>query len=162
MTDPARARGRALPRPVPLALMRLVLTAHAVAACAQPVLAGQFLSGNFDMVDVHGANAILVQLFGLLQILFAVLLWYFPSPPTTPASPGRGPLWPIVASTLLFLAEGTQAAFGYTRVISVHIPLGVAVVATVLVMLVWVWRPRLGRSTVSSDDEPVSHAIVTP
>jgi hypothetical protein len=74
-------------------------------------------------------------LLGLLQIPAAVLLRW----------PGRGPQWPIWASALLLVAEVLQATFGYTRVISVHVPLGVAVFAIVLGMLAWVWRPRLGQ-----------------
>jgi hypothetical protein len=117
---------------VPLALLRTVVTVHALAVFAQPVLAGQFLDGNTAMVAVHGGVAVLIELVGLVQIPFAVLLW----------RPGRGPLWPTGLSVLLFLAEGMQAGFGYTRMLAVHVPLGVAIVATMLLLLVWVWRPR--------------------
>lgn len=141
------------PRPVPLALMRLTVTTHALAIFAQPVLAGLFLNGDFDMVEVHGVNAVLVQLLGLVQIPAAILLRW----------PGRGPQWPIWASVLLFLAEGTQVTLGYTRTLSVHVPLGVAVVAIASLMLRWVWRPRLGRPGPNvSDREVAGHATVAP
>jgi hypothetical protein len=136
---------------VPLAALRLVVTVHALAAFAQPVLAGQFLSGNFDMVAVHGAVAILVQLLGLVQVPVAVLLRW----------PGRGPLWPVWVSGLLFLAESAQAAFGYTRLLSAHIPLGTTIAGGLLLLLVWVWRPRLGVPA-ESGEEAGSHAPVAP
>jgi hypothetical protein len=122
------------PRTGPLALLRAVVTVHALAVFAQPVLAGQFLDGNAAMVEVHGGVAILIELVGLVQIPAAVLLW----------RPGRGPLWPVGISVLLFFVEGMQVGFGYTRMLALHVPLGVTIVAVMLLLLVWVWRPRLG------------------
>lgn len=133
---------RAVPRPAPLGVMRAVVTLHALAAVAQPVLAGQFLEGNFDMLAWHSANAVLVQMFGLCQIVAAVLLRW----------PGRGPLWPLPVSVLLFLAEAAQATFGYIRMLDLHVPLGVAIVGTATWMAFWVWRPRLGRRPVEEVD----------
>ncbi|HEY8471522.1 MAG TPA: hypothetical protein VIL37_02675 [Natronosporangium sp.] len=125
----------AAPRPVPLALMRLVVTVHALAVFGQPVLAGLFLDGADRLVQVHGANAILIGLLGLGQILAAILLRW----------PGRGPVWPVAVSVLLWFFEVLQTGFGFIRVLSLHVPLGVAIVATLLMLLIWVWRPRLGR-----------------
>jgi hypothetical protein len=134
MNEIAAQPVNAPPRTVPLALMRAVVTAHAMAVFAQPVLAGQFLDGNAAMVQVHGGVAVLIELLGLVQIPVAVLLW----------RPGRGPLWPVGVSVLLFFVEGMQAGFGYTRMLALHVPLGVTIVAGMLLLLMWVWRPRLG------------------
>lgn len=125
--------------------MRLVVTLHACAVVAQPVLAGLFLGGNFDMVAVHGINANLVLLLGLVLIPAAVLLRW----------PGRGPLWPMGVVVLLFLAEGMQIGAGYERQLALHVPLGVAVVTVSVLLLVWVWRPRLGAPR-RTDAQPVS------
>jgi hypothetical protein len=122
------------PRPVPLVLMRIVVTVHALAVFAQPVLAGQFLDGNVEMVKVHAGVAGLIELVGLVQIPIAVLLW----------RPGRGPLWPTGLSVLLFFVEGVQVGLGYNRMLAAHVPLGVTIVAIMLLLLIWVWRPRLG------------------
>jgi hypothetical protein len=119
---------------VPLVLMRIVVTVHALAVFAQPVLAGQFLDGNVEMVKVHAGVAGLVELVGLVQIPIAVLLW----------RPGRGPLWPAGLSVVLFVVEGVQVGLGYSRMLAVHVPLGVTIVGIMLLLLVWVWRPRLG------------------
>jgi hypothetical protein len=132
MNQPAAQPTTAPPRTVPLVLLRAVVTVHALAVFAQPVLAGQFLAGNLDMLGVHSGVAVLIELLGLVQIPFAVLLW----------RPGRGPLWPTGVSVLLFFAEGMQAGFGYARMLALHVPLGVAIVGAMLLLLVWVWRPR--------------------
>jgi hypothetical protein len=122
------------PRPVPLVLMRIVVTVHALAVFAQPVLAGQFLDGNAGMVKVHGGVAVLIELLGMIQIPVAVLLW----------RPGRGPLWPAGLSVVLFFVESMQVGFGYARMLALHVPLGVTIVGVMLLLLIWVWRPRLG------------------
>lgn len=157
MIDTRSSRGRRPPRPGLLALLRVVVTVHALAVFAQPVLAGQFLSGNFDMVAVHGGVAILIQLFGVLQLPAAVLLRW----------PGRGPLWPIGASVLLVLAEALQIGFGYARLLNLHVPLGVSIVSGMLLLLIWVWRPRLGRprpvtGPPAQPEEASAHAHATP
>ena len=37
-----------------------------------------------------------------------------------------------------------QVGFGYERMLALHVPLGVTIVGVMLLLLVWVWRPRLG------------------
>lgn len=117
-------------------MMRAIVTVLALGVFTQPVLAGQFLSGNADMVVVHGIVAALIELLALIQIVFAVLLW----------RPGRGPGWPVFASLTIFVAVFTQAALGYTRVLAAHVPLGVTLFAVMSLLLVWVWRPRRSAS----------------
>ena len=69
----------------------------------------------------------------MIQFAAAVLFW----------RPGRGPGWPALATAALFFAEGMQIGMGYTRVLAIHVPLGVAIVASLLALSVWVvrWRP---------------------
>jgi hypothetical protein len=119
--------------------MRSVVTLHAIAVFAQPLLAGQILAGDFDIVAIHGGVANLITLLALGQIVAAILLW----------RPGRGPVWPIWASVGLLLAEVLQEGFGYAGLRAAHVPLGTAVVAAMALFLVWVWRVR-------------RHAAVTP
>lgn len=134
--QPALAPPRkAPPKKVPLALMRTITTMLAVAVFTQPMLAGLFLSGNFDMVAVHGSVAVIIELLALVQVIAAVVLW----------RPGGGPGWPVFAGLGIFVAVFAQTAAGYIRALAVHIPLGVALAAITFLLLVWVWRPRLGR-----------------
>lgn len=123
--------------PPPLKAIRIlfsgVLGMHAAMVVTQPFLAGMFLSGLVDAIQVHGIIGSALPAVGLLQIVTAVLLW----------RPGGGPLWPLQISSVLFLAEGFQVVMGYTGALGMHLPLGVAIVAGTVAMFIWslVWRP---------------------
>lgn len=115
-----------------MGLMRVIVSFYAVAVFLQPVLAGQFLAGNFDMVAVHNANGTLILLLTVLTTVAAILQW----------RPGRGPAWPVLACAALFPITGLQIGMGHARSLAVHIPLGVSLVLIAMVLLVWVWLPR--------------------
>ncbi|TKA11226.1 hypothetical protein FCI23_12795 [Actinacidiphila oryziradicis] len=125
-------------------LFRTVVTCEAVLALGQAVLAGSLLSGHYGALDLHAANATATGVTAIVQTITAVLLW----------RPGGGPGWPAVASASLFAAEGGQIVMGYGRVLAVHVPLGVIIIACTLLMLVWAWRPAAD----SSSAEPVKAA----
>lgn len=112
-------------------LFRTVVTCEAALALGQAVLAGSFLSGHYGALDLHALNATATGLTAVAQTVAALLLW----------RPGGGPGWPAAATAVLFGAEAGQIAMGYRRVLAVHVPLGVAIVACTLLMLVWAWRP---------------------
>jgi hypothetical protein len=116
------------------ALLVAVLGAHAVAAAAQPFLAGAYLSGQFDAIGLHGTNGSLMSAWCLLQFVVAVLFW----------RPGRGPGWPALATVAVFLAEGAQTGTGYAGQLGIHVPLGVAIVGGTVAMFIWslAWRPK--------------------
>ncbi|MGW4565987.1 hypothetical protein ACWEN3_27420 [Streptomyces sp. NPDC004561] len=114
-----------------LVLFRVVVTCEAVLALGQAVLAGSFLSGHYQALDLHALNATATGLTAAAQTVAASLLW----------RPGGGPGWPLWAGVGLFGAEAGQIAMGYTRVLAVHVPLGVAIIACTFFMLVWAWRP---------------------
>ncbi|MFI2200523.1 hypothetical protein ACH47Z_07025 [Streptomyces sp. NPDC020192] len=121
-------------RPWTLAVFRAVVTCEAALALGQAVLAGSFLSGHYGALDLHALNATATGLTAVAQIAAAVLLW----------RPGGGPGWPVLAGVALFGAEAGQIAMGYGRVLAVHVPLGVAIIACTFLMLVWAWRPAAG------------------
>ena len=114
-------------------LVAIVLGIHAVLAYTQSILAGAYLSGSLDAMDVHGAIGSGLTVLVLLQAIVCLLFWF----------PGRGPWWPLVASVVLFLAEGLQVGMGYARTLGLHIPLGVALIMAITAMFVWSlrWRP---------------------
>jgi len=128
-------------------LMRIVVTLWAVLVFLQPVLAGQFLDGNDDLVAVHGTNAAFVLLIALVVLIGAVLLW----------RPGHGAAWPVGASALLLILVFAQSVLGGFGLLAVHVPLGVLLFGSAVAMLGWVWsrRIRTRRSPTSmSVDEP--------
>jgi hypothetical protein len=112
---------------------RVAATVHALLLCAQPVLAGLFLAGDFGKLSIHATLAGLVILACMVQFVAAVLVW----------RPGMRSPWPIAITAAMFVAEGIQTGAGYERNLGLHVPLGVTVVATGVALAVWGWRrPR--------------------
>jgi hypothetical protein len=136
----AKAPPQASPGPrLTLWLLRALTLLFLPAVLAQPVLAGLYLSGEWDALGVHSANATLVQSLSLLLLLSALAYWL--------VGGGRGRV-PAVAAAL-FVAVVLQAGFGYGREFGLHIPLGVAVVTTSVLFAFWVFRQgaRIPRRT---------------
>ncbi|MQA11104.1 MAG: hypothetical protein GEU98_21610 [Pseudonocardiaceae bacterium] len=116
---------------VTLRLLQVVATVTALAALAQPVLAGGYLSGAFDFLGYHELTGHLLTGLILLQVIAAgTYMW-----------PGRGGASPLLLSIAQFLAAGAQVGMGYSRNLAVHIPLGVFVVLLSVAICVWTYRP---------------------
>lgn len=98
----------------------------------QPIYAGQFLSGTFSALHTHRENATAAGIAVLVAAVAAVPIRW----------PGRGPLWPLLASLGLFVLIGGQIAIGFLRLLTVHIPLGVAIIVLAVLLTVWAWRPH--------------------
>jgi hypothetical protein len=128
-----------------LALLRIMLVLHAALVVTQPVMAGYYLSGEADAIDVHSPIGSTLWMLTFIQFFVAILYW----------RPGGGRLWPAVATVVLFLAEFAQMTVGYTQTRSVHIPLGTSIVVGVLLFTIWSFRPaaRLGRSHTDAGDD---------
>jgi hypothetical protein len=115
-------------------VLRWVITLHGLEVFAQAVLAGRFLAGDYDMVQLHAVNAIIAVSVGYLNILAAILYW----------RPGGGPAWPMYATIGLSVAETIQIILGFARVIGLHVPLGVLIIVITTLLAVWAWRVQLG------------------
>lgn len=129
----------ATPRPRPgrqwsLAVLRGIATAHLVAVFAQPVFAGRFLIGDYDMLGLHAWGANAVSYLGLAQLVAALVLWW-----------RGGPRWPSVVGAGLVLGETGQYFAGLARALDLHVPLGVALITASAIMLVGLWRPHTAR-----------------
>lgn len=121
------------------ALLFAVFTLHTALVVAQPIFAGAYLDGSLEaMKSGHAPNADAIVFSALLLVVPAAILFW---------RPGRGPGWIAVAAPVLFAAEGTQMVLGYAHQLALHIPLGVAIVGTVVAVEVWLirWRVRIGR-----------------
>ncbi|WP_109507482.1 hypothetical protein [Nocardioides speluncae] len=117
--------------------VRLVLLFQGLMAAVQPVLAGSFMSGNYDALTVHsgvGGSMFLVTALALLAVV------------AHGAAGSR--LWPVGLHVLLLVAVIMQIAVGSTRNLALHIPLGVALVAVMVWLAIWAWLPgaRLRRT----------------
>ncbi|GAB1511474.1 hypothetical protein [Actinophytocola sp. KF-1] len=115
-------------------VLRVAVTVHLVLVLAQPVLAGLFLTGNVDAIEVHSAVGGLVATASLVLIAAAVAYVV-----------RRGRLWVLPVMVVLFLAVGGQVALGATRVLGAHVPLGVAIAVASALLAVWVWSPSAAR-----------------
>jgi hypothetical protein len=121
-----------------LQILRGMLVLHTILIVIQPIAAGYFLSGNVDaMNDVHATVGSTVWMIAFLQTVAAACYTLL----------GRGRIWPSVLSAALVVAEFVQLTYGYLQNFAVHIPLGTAIVITVIWMTVWSFRPtaRLSR-----------------
>lgn len=113
-----------------LTAFRAIITAHCALILVQAALAGRYLSGGFDAISIHSANAGFVALLGWAQLVAAALLW----------RPGRGPAWPLGASLLICFAEVMQIGAGFSRDLGLHVPLGVTLFGATAVLTGWAWN----------------------
>ncbi|AXB44471.1 hypothetical protein [Amycolatopsis albispora] len=127
MTVAVERRGRTV-----LGVVRAFVTAHAAGIFLQPVFAGSYLFGDYDMLALHALGADVVFYIGLAQLVPTALLWR-----------RTGVRWPFWGSVLLVLGETGQYAAGLDGALDLHVPLGVALAALAAVMAVASWRaPR--------------------
>jgi hypothetical protein len=109
---------------------RICITAAVVLLADQAVFAGQFLSGSFGALHLHRENATVAGIVVLVAAVAAVPLRW----------PGGGPWWPAAACLVLFALIAAQIALGFARLLTVHIPLGVLIIAGAGWLAVWSWR----------------------
>jgi len=120
---------RARPR-WPVVLFRATATFYALAAVAQPFLAGLFLSGSFSALKAHEVTGQAVGGLGILTLICAILLWRV----------GGGPVAAVRISGGLLVAVVLQIILGYDRLLVLHVPLGVAMVAGIGRLAFFAWR----------------------
>ncbi|MFF0146146.1 hypothetical protein ATK36_0652 [Amycolatopsis sulphurea] len=114
----------------PRLVFRATTLVSAVLLFDQAVFAGQFLSGGYDSLQTHRENATYAGISVLVSAVAAVLV----------RRPGRGPWWPILGSLGLFGLIALQIALGFARLITVHVPVGVATILLAATMAVAAWR----------------------
>lgn len=109
-------------------LLRATLLLHAALALAQPVSAGSYLSGNFDVLATHDSIGVL--------LVPATVVWGAAAVGHVAANRGAG--WPLLLFVpVVFMAEGIQVGMGHQRNLAVHIPLGVLIVLTAVLLAAW-------------------------
>ena len=113
-----------------LGLFRGVATLYALAAVAQPFLAGLFLSGSFSALKAHEVTGQAVGGLGVLTLGCALLLWRL-----------RGASRAVVGmSAGVLVAVALELFLGYDRSLALHVPLGVGIVAGVVRLALFSWR----------------------
>lgn len=117
-----------------LGVVRWFVTGHAVAIFAQPVFAGSYLFGDYDMLALHALGADVVFYIGLAQLVPTALLWR-----------RTGVRWPFWASLVLAIGESGQYFAGVAGALDLHVPLGVALVTLASIMVFAIWRTGVRR-----------------
>jgi len=98
------------------------------AVCLRPGGAGgRLLAGHYTLLAFHKQNATFTAVTAVVMTVVAVLR--------------RGPLWPVFISAGLVATLGVQIALGYSRILAIHIPLGVSIITAIVLLAVWAWKP---------------------
>lgn len=105
-------------------------------AVSQPVLVGGYLDGNFALLAVH-------RLMGTLLVPVAILV---AAAALLHIGLGRARLGLLGAVVALFLGSGLQIGFGYAHQLGLHIPVGIFLVTSGVVLAIWSWTPRARRT----------------
>jgi hypothetical protein len=125
----ARAEVRARPG-WPLPLFRAVATLAALGAILQPFLAGLFLSGSFSALKAHEVTGQAVGGLAVLALVCAILYWRV----------GGGPVIALRMTGGFLIAVVLQIILGYSRILALHVPLGVGLVIGSGQLAYFVWR----------------------
>ncbi|WP_051467416.1 hypothetical protein [Actinomadura oligospora] len=115
-------------------VLRAVVSTHLVAIFGQPVFAGVLLSGDYDGLGLHEAGANLTTSLGYVQLIVTIVIWT-----------RLRRAWPFIATLALVLAETVQYFAGMAGALWLHLPLGVATIAALVVQFIDVWRRPLTR-----------------
>lgn len=108
---------------------------HGLLVIAQPFTAGISLDFGAPALNWHGTTANTIVSLGAIQVILAILAW----------RPGRMPWTVPVLATTLFAGELWQLAAGYGAEFTVHIPLGVGLVAGSVILAVLAVRGARNR-----------------
>ncbi|MGW4472591.1 hypothetical protein ACWENQ_23220 [Nonomuraea sp. NPDC004354] len=117
--------------------LRAVVSAHVVAIVGQPVFAGVYLTGDFDSLRWHAVGADVVTSIGYVQVIVAIVVWI-----------RLRQIWPFAATMTVVAAETVQYFAGLDGALWLHIPLGVMIVAALVVLFIAVWLRPLPRREV--------------
>lgn len=115
--------------------LKLLALAHLCGAALQPVLAGQYLSGQTHALALHAMIGEIVAWIALAQALAAVICWVN----------GSLRLWVAATFVSIFALDGLQIHVGYAKSLNLHIPLGASLLAISLAMTLWLWRQSVLR-----------------
>lgn len=133
-------------------VFRVLIWLVVIAYLGQAVLAGQFLSGTYAALRLHQTGGTASDLILFLAVVIGALLrWH-----------AKGSLWPFWVALGLLVANQVQNGAGAARLISLHIPLGVAMLAIALVAALAASRGnRLADSESTIESRPEIKALRT-
>ncbi|MFB9406770.1 MULTISPECIES: hypothetical protein [Dactylosporangium] len=119
------------PRTVHLAL-RGTMTALAVLAAVQVLLAGSFLSGHYPVLRWHMITGFAMVVVALVQ---SAVIFLPGRRQREPSLPRMGLLIPVLLAT--------QGILGVFRVLELHVPIGVLMAVGTVHAATWAWKTPL-------------------
>lgn len=118
---------------VSLFCFRAVAVLTALFAIGQPIFIGSYFAGTFEALGLHSAGAVALQGLGLLLPIAACAVVAM-----------RGRWWFLIWSVALFFLIHVQAILGYTRVLQLHVPVGVLTVGIAVAVAIAAVRRGAG------------------
>jgi hypothetical protein len=115
-----------------LPALRVVAVLHALSFLLQPIMAGFFLSGQDEAIDMHTTNAMILLTLCLVMTALAFPVW----------RRGRVPRPVFTTAAGLLVAETVQAIAGFSHIMWLHIPLGVIMMGGLATLMPLVMRPQ--------------------
>lgn len=118
---------------ISLFCFRVVAVVTALFAIGQPIFIGSYFAGTFEALGFHSAGAAALQGLALLLPIAAGAVVAV-----------NGRWWFLVWSVVLFLLIHVQAVLGYTRVLQLHVPVGVLTVGIAVAVAIAALRRGAG------------------
>jgi|SRR5689334_17221615 len=115
-----------------LRVLRVVAVVHAVAVCVQPIAIGIYLNGSTTGLKIHEPVGTGLAFVALGQLIVAIVYW----------RRGGRLLAPGIALLIMSL-EIAQIVMGYTKQLTVHVPLGVALIGSAIGFAAWICRRKV-------------------
>lgn len=114
-----------------LPALRVVTVLHVLSFLLQPILAGLFLSGQDNAIDMHATNAMIVVALCLLMTALAFPAW----------RRGLVTRKAFTVSAALLVVEILQMGAGFGHVMWIHIPLGVLMMGGIVQVMPLILNP---------------------
>jgi hypothetical protein len=123
---------------------RVAVIGQMIAVLCQALLAGLALSGDAAALSAHMLNGGLAVLISVLLVVFGVLL------------KNQLPRWALAVSVALLGGEGVQMASGRWHLFVVHLPLGLALFAGLVSLVLWL---ETGHAVLGVEDVEIGVSI---
>ena len=111
-------------------IFRILITVAAVLLFNQSLQAGEFMSGSYEFLEFHRFGATGAEFVVLFAAIAAVVARF---------RDGYS-WWPAGLTALLWVGIQVQEFAGEERMLAVHVPLGVSLIVSVVLLTVWAWR----------------------
>ncbi|NUR62176.1 MAG: hypothetical protein HOV87_26480 [Catenulispora sp.] len=115
-----------------LPALRVVAVLHALSFLLQPIMAGFFLSGQDEAIDMHATNAMILVALCLVMTVLAFPVW----------RRGQVPRPVFTSAAALLVTEAVQVIAGFGHIMWLHVPLGVIMMGGLATLMPLVMRPQ--------------------